>query len=297
MKRDTFESYHPLNNFLYFAFVIGFSMTLNHPFTQMISLLTAMSYAIQCEGRKAVLFTLKFCLPMVLLTAFINPAFSHEGVTRLFYFPTGNPLTLESIFYGFSAGVMLATVLLWFGNFNRVITSDKFVYLFGRIIPALSLVLSMTLRFIPKFKIQMKAVVDAQRCIGRDISNGSLWSRAKTGAAVLSIMITWALENAIETADSMKSRGYGLKGRTAFSIYRFDERDKTMMLWIGFCGIYLLCGSMAMAFAFRCFPSIRWAKLNPMTISFYVVYLLLCITPTTLNILEERKWNAIHSKM
>ncbi len=296
MRYDSFQTYHPLNNFLYFTLVIGFSMMLNHPIAQITALLSAIIYAVQCEGKKAVLFTLKYCLPMVLLTAFINPAFSHEGVTRLLYFPTGNPLTLESILYGFSSGVMLATVLLWFVNFNRVITSDKFVYLFGRIIPALSLVLSMTLRFIPKFQTQMKTVVEAQRCIGRDIHSGSLWSRIKTAITVLSIMITWVLENAIETADSMKSRGYGLKGRTAFSIYCFDERDKNMMIWLGFCGFYLLCGSMALAFAFRYFPSIRWAKLNPMTISFYVVYLLLCMTPTTLNKLEERKWNAIHSK-
>ena len=296
-RNDVFQGYHPLNNFLYFTLLISFSMMLNHPLAQAISLLTAMLYAIQCEGRTAVQFMLKCCLPMVLLTAFINPAFSHEGVTRLLYFPTGNPLTLESILYGFSAGIMLTTVLLWFVNFNRVLTSDKFVYLFGRIIPALSLVLSMTLRFVPKFKTQMKTVVDAQCCIGRDIHSGSLWNRTKTAVTVLSIMITWSLENAIETADSMKSRGYGLKGRTAFSIYRFDERDKTMMLWLLFCGFYLLCGSMALAFGFRYFPSIRWAPLNPMTMSFYVLYLLLGATPSILNQLEERKWNAIHSEM
>ena len=294
---DVFQSYHPLNNFLFFTLMIGFSMMLNHPLAQMISLFSALFYAIHCEGRKAVLFSLKICLPMVLLTAFINPAFSHEGVTRLLYFPTGNPLTLESILYGFSAGLMLATVLLWFVNFNRVITSDKFVYLFGRIIPALSLVLSMTLRFIPKFKAQMKTIVDVQRCVGRDIHSGSLWSRMKTAITILSILITWALENAIETADSMKSRGYGLKGRTAFSIYRFDERDQVMMIWLLFCGFYLICGNLALAFAFRYFPSIRWAEQNPISFSFYVLYLLLAMTPTILNQLEERKWNAIHSKM
>lgn len=294
---DSFQGYHPMNNFLFFTLVIGFSMVLNHPIAQIISLVSALLYVIRCEGRKSVQLSLKFCLPIILLTAFINPAFSHEGVTRLLYFPTGNPLTLESILYGLSAGIMLATVLLWFVNFNRVMTSDKFVYLFGRIIPALSLILSMTLRFIPKFKTQMKTVIDAQRCIGRDIYSGSLWSRMKTAITIFSILITWALENAIETADSMKSRGYGLQGRTAFSIYRFDERDQAMMLWLLFCGFYLICGNLALAFAFRYFPSIRWAELNPLSMSFYVVYFLLSMTPTILNQLEERKWNAIHSKM
>ena len=295
--QDRFAKYHPLVNFLYFTLVIGFSMALNHPLAQGISVICAIVYAVQTEGKKAVLFSLKWCLPMVLLTAFINPAFSHEGVTVLLYLPTGNPLTLESILYGLSSGVMIATVMLWFLNFNRVITSDKFIYLFGRIIPALSLVLSMTLRFIPKFKAQLQLVIDAQKSIGRDLSEGSLWQRMKIAVTVLSIMVTWALENAIETADSMKSRGYGLKGRTAFSIYRFDDRDKLALLYLGFCGLYLLAGSMVSAFGFRYFPSIRYIGLNAVTLSFQFVYLILCLMPVALNGAEERKWKAIHSKM
>ena len=294
---DRFSKYHPIVNFLYFTLVIGFSMALSHPLAQGISLVCALIYAVQTEGTKAALFSLKWCLPMFLLTAFINPAFSHEGMTTLMYFPSGNPLTLESLLYGLSAGTMLATVLLWFKNFNRVITSDKFIYLFGRIIPAMSLVLSMTLRFIPKFKAQLQAVTDAQKSIGRDISEGSLWQRTKIAITVLSIMVTWALENAIETADSMKSRGYGLKGRTAFSIYRFDDRDKMALLFLGFCGLYLLSGTMADAFGFLYFPRLRYVGINVVTMSFQFVYLSLCMMPVVLNWAEERKWKAIHSKM
>ncbi len=295
--RDRFAAYHPLVNFFYFALVLGFSMALNHPISQAVSLLCALFYALQTEGKKAVAFTLRWCLPILLLTAFLNPAFSHEGVTTLYYLPTGNPLTLESILYGLSAGAMIATVMLWFASFNRVITSDKFIYLFGRIIPALSLVLSMTLRFIPKFKQQLSVTVDAQKSIGRDVSNGSLWQRTKTAVTILSIMVTWALENAIETADSMKSRGYGLKGRTAFSIYRFDERDRLALLFLGFCALYLLCGALVSAFGFRYFPSIRCVTLTPMTLSFQFVYFALCIMPVVLNGIEDRQWKAMHSNM
>ena len=297
MGRDGFQKYHPLVNFLYFALVIGFSMVLNHPLAQGISLLCAVIYAVQTEGKKAVLFTFRWCLPIMLLTAFMNPAFSHEGITVLLYFPTGNPLTLESILYGLSSGVMIATVMLWFLNFNRVVTSDKFIYLFGRVIPSLSLVLSMTLRFIPKFKAQMNAVVDAQKSIDRDVSAGSLWRRTKIAITVLSIMVTWSLENAIETADSMKSRGYGLKGRTAFSIYRFDDRDKMALLYLGFCGFYLLSGMIVSAFGFRYFPSIRYTEANPVTLSFQFVYFILSLMPVVLNWAEDNKWKAIHSKM
>ncbi len=57
---------------------------------------------------------------------------------------------------------------------------------------------------------------------------GNLFRRIRYGLNILSILITWALENAIETSDSMKSRGYGLPERTAFSIYRFTNRDKIL---------------------------------------------------------------------
>ena len=295
--QDRFAKYHPLVNFLYFSMVIGFSVVLTHPLAQGISLVCAILYGVQIEGKKAVLFTLRWCLSLMLLTAFVNPAFSHEGVTTLLYFPTGNPLTLESILYGISAGVMIATVMLWFANFSRVITSDKFIYLFGRVIPALSLVLSMTLRFVPKFKAQLQLTLDAQKSIGRDLSQGSLWHRTKIAVTVLSIMITWALENAIETADSMKSRGYGLKGRTAFSIYRFEERDKLALVFLGFCGFCLFSGSMIDAFGFLYFPRLRYVGINTVTLAFEFVYFALCIMPVVLNGAEERKWKAIHSKM
>ena len=295
--KDSFYNYHPTVNLLYFTLTIAFSMLLTHPVAQIIALACAITYAVSVEGKKSVMFLLKFCLPMVLLTAFINPAFNHEGATILYYFSSGNPLTLESILYGVGAGAMLVTVLLWFSAFSRVMTSDKFIYLFGKVIPALSLVLSMSLRFVPKFKKQTEVVVEAQRCIGRDISTGSLWQRFKTAVVILSIMITWALENAIETADSMKSRGYGLKGRTAFSIYRMDDRDKYALIWLGFCGLFLTAGVMLSAFGFRYFPSIRYAALDMTTIPFYAVYFGLCITPVVLNFTEERKWKTIYSKM
>lgn len=297
MMRDFFSEYHPFDNLIYFVLVIGFSLVLNHPLAQGIALLCACTYAISINGKKSVFFLLKYCLPMVLLTAFINPAFNHEGTTILFYFANGNPLTLESILYGISAGVSLVTVLLWFASFNRVMTTDKFIYLFGKVIPSLSLLLSMSLRFVPKFRLQMLSVSDAQKSIGRDVSSGSLLKRTKTAILILSITITWALENAIETADSMKSRGYGLKGRTAFSIYRFDERDRDMLIFLSFCGLFLLSGNISGVFAFRYFPNIRYAAADAVSLPFYLAYAALCITPVMLNMKEERKWKISASKM
>lgn len=297
MHRDTFSSYHPIINFIYFGMVLVFTMFLMHPVSLLISLSCALMYAIYLNGRKAVGFSLRIMLPMMLIAAIINPAFNHKGVTILAYLPSGNPLTLESILYGLAAAAMLASVITWFSCYNTVMTSDKFVYLFGRIIPALSLVLSMTLRFVPKFKAQLRVVSEAQRCIGRDVSQGSLPRRMKNAIAVLSIMVTWSLENAIETADSMKSRGYGLPGRTAFSIYRFDARDKTALLWLCFCGLYIVAGWLAGGLRWQYSPVLEGEILGIFPISFQAAYLALCLTPVILDRMEDRKWKHLQSKI
>ena len=192
---------------------------------------------------------------------------------------------------------MIAAVVAWFSCYTVVMTSDKFVYLFGRVIPVLSLVLSMTLRFVPRFRAQLQTISEAQRGIGRDVSGGPLLRRTRNAITVFSIMVTWALENAIETADSMKSRGYGLPGRTAFSIYRFDGRDKAALLWLGFCGAYLLSGWAAGGFYWRYYPTLRGAAATALSVSFQLVYLLLCLTPVILDRWEEKTWKNIRSEI
>lgn len=295
--RDAFSNYHPLVNFLYFAFIFVFSMVFMHPVCLVVSLVSAFIYSISLKGKKAVKFNFIFLLPMMLITAIINPAFNHEGVTILTYLHTGNPLTLESIAYGVAASAMLSAVVCWFSCYNEIMTSDKFVYIFGRIIPSLSLVLSMSLRFIPKFKEQIKVVSNAQRCIGRDVSNGGILERARHGITILSIMVTWAMENAIETADSMKSRGYGLTGRTAFSIYSFDKRDKKAFITILILGSYVMLGGIIGGLKWRYFPSMKGIPLNVFSVSLWLAYITLCLMPVIIDRKEEHQWKVTQSKI
>ena len=294
---DSFSGYHPFVNLLYFMLVIGFAMFFIHPVCLVISLLCAFSYSIYLNGKKALKFALIFMLPMLILTAVLNPLFNHQGGTILGYFPNGNPLTLESILYGIAAAVMLITVISWFSCFNAIMTSDKFVYLFGRVIPALSLILSMSLRLVPRFREQFKVISDAQRCVGRDFSGGSLSQKIKHGLKILSILVTWALENAIETADSMKNRGYGLPGRTAFSIYRFCNRDAYALLYMLVCATIIMAGAVTGVYHFRYFPTIRGEWTGASTVTVFAAYFALGTFPIIINIKEGLSWKYIESKI
>lgn len=289
---NEFKTYHPIVNFTYFLFVIGFSCFFMHPFCLGISLVSGLIYSVMLKGRKQARKNLIYMLFVVLTMTLINPLFNHQGVTVLGYFPSGNPFTLESVVYGLSAGIMLLCIILHFSCYNEVMTSDKFIYLFGKIIPSLSLVLSMTLRFVPRFISQLKVVINSQKCMGRDIAQGGIIKRAKSALTILSGIVTWALENAVDTADSMKARGYGIPGRTAFSIYTFDKRDKMAFFCIVSLGVYTLVGYILGAMHFSYFPYIGMAEVSIYNISVILAYLFLCICPIIIEIKEVRKWKA-----
>ncbi len=293
--KDAFSQMHPIVNFIFFAFVIGFSMFIMNPACLLISLVCALFNVLYLNGKKAVRLSVLYLLPTIIIIAIVNPVFNHDGVTMLAYFPWDNPLTLESIIYGIATAVLLSSIVLWFSCFNEVMTSDKFIYLFGRIIPSLSLVLSMALRFVPRFIFQFNVIRNSQKCIGRDISDGKLLQRLKNAAKIISIMISWALENAIETADSMKSRGHGLKGRTAFSIYRFSKRDAAVLSLIMTSGVILIIMSVLDVAKFRYFPSVKGNVISAPAIIYYALYFSLMIMPLAINVWEGIKWKRLRS--
>ena len=292
--RDSFDRCHPAVNFLYFALVLGFTMFLMHPVSLAVSIVSAAVYAVQLNGAGAVKRSMKCLLPMALLAAVVNPAFNHAGVTFIMYLPGGNPLTLESILYGLAASGMLLAALLWFSCVTAVLTPDIFVYLFGRIAPALGLVLSMTVRFVPRFAARFREARAARRCLAPAGQEG-LIARLRELAAVLSAMVSWSMENAMDTADSMKSRGWGLPGRTAYTVYRLTDRDRGLLLWLGLAGVFLLSCAASGAMDWRYYPTVRGSLTGVLPVSGQIVYLALCLTPVILNGWEAVQWKRLHS--
>ncbi len=292
-----FKTYHPIVNFTYFVFVIGFSGFFMHPVCLLISLVSGFIYSVMLKGAKQVKTNLIYILPMMIFMALINPLFNHAGVNVILYLPSGNPVTLEACVYGVCAALMIASVILHFSCYNEIMTSDKFIYLFGKIIPGLSVIISMTLRFVPKFISQFKAVISARKCMGRDVTNGGILKRLKSGLSVLSSVTTWAFENAIETADSMKARGYGILKRTSFSIFKFDKRDKKALIFILILGMYTLFGKLMGEMNFTYFPSMQGQEASVFGVSVFLAQLLLFMFPVMIEAWEVKKWKLLKSKI
>ncbi len=292
--KDSFSNRHPLVPFAFFSAAILLTMFQMQPVCLGISFLCALLNAWYLGGKKTVWFTVKFVFPMMLLVAAVNPLFNHRGATVLWYLPWDNPLTLESLFFGAASAVLIGAVALWFSAVNKVITSDKVVYLFGRIAPALSLVLAIALRFLPRFIAQFKLVKAAQSQLFSQKRKAPL-QHIQDSLRVFSVMVNWSMENAIDTADSMKSRGYGLKGRTAFSPFRFRRRDAVLLTAV----LLLTASAVALAFfggvSFRYFPSVKGNIADGFAVLYYSVNAALLLTPLLINIGEGIQWKRLQS--
>lgn len=217
-----FDSLHPAVAMLYFVLVLVLTLSCMHPALALFSFLGALLFSWKLRGGKAVAGTLKFVLPMMALIAAANPLFNHRGVTMLFML-FDQWITLEAVCYGLVSACQLAAVVMWFTCYQEIMTSDKFLFLFGQAAPAASLLITLTLRLIPQLKQQLKQISQTQEMLKGKPKR--LTEKIHTAIRNLSILLTWSMENAVETADSMKARGFGTKRRTTFHLFRFDSRD------------------------------------------------------------------------
>ncbi len=289
MRQDAFSKCHPLTNFVYFLGAIGFAVVIQHPMYLTASCLGAAVYYLLLKGRRGLPMILGL-IPVFLVFSAVNPLFNTYG-ERVLFTIFGRPYTLEALYYGIAIAGMLVATVLWFGCYSAVLTSDKFVCLFGSLIPALSLLLVMVLRMIPNLTRRARQILDARKSIGKGAGEAA-GNREKLAASMnmLSALTDWALEGSIITADSMRSRGYGCARRTSFQLYRMTVLDGALLA----ATVLLALGVLAAGGTQASYTPVL--SIAPLTWGFgaYCVYLLI---PPVLHIKEAIQWRISLSRI
>ncbi len=296
-NRDTFSGYNPIINFVFFIGAVIFGMFFIHPGFLLCSFILAFAYYITVNGVKGFKLLSGMIVLFIVLSA-ISPLFNTYGDHVLFTYFGGRHYTLEALYYGMAISAMFVTVITWFASYNSVMTSDKFLYIFGRTAPSVSLVLSMIMRLIPGFKRKVDQIASARKCVGKAGEFGTKKERIRNGMTIVSTLTTWALEGGIITADSMRSRGYGSGRRSSFAVYRFDSRDILLLIVmiilmteITFCGIM---GGAGVTYT----PTLYITGAdNIYTIAGMAGYFVFLAIPTTLNITEAITWHILKSRI
>lgn len=310
-----FKGYHPLVNVLFFISIIAFGMLLRHPVYLVISFISSTAYYLKLSGKDGRKTVFCFLLPMLLFVVIINSFFNHYGVTTLFILPSGNNFTFEALVMGIVSGITVVSVIQWFFCCNEVVTEDKFMHIFGRILPKGALVVSMILRFVPLYRRRYKEISQARKCIGLN-GTDSFICKMKNTFKNIGILVSWSFENAIETADSMKARGYGLKGRTYYSRFQWQTGDTLALILLVLFDALIIFGlvSNSAYCIYNPYVIINQPSeigttyiinelnltINPfgfLSIISLIAFTLLCFLPLTIDLKEDIKWHRLQSKI
>ena len=281
-----FELCHPAVNLIYFASVIYGMFCFKHPIFLFVSLASAISYSIKRNKMKAVVFD----VVLLLLTgvfALYYSTYNHFGITVIEKNFIGNSITLESLVYGAVTGLTVAGAMIWFSCVYSVFTTDKVVYLFGKASSKLSLFFSILLRMVPRIKNEAKKINTAQQGIGKGINQGNVFARIRNCIRIFSMLITWTTDSLSLVSQSMQSRGSLLRGRKAFSIYRFDNRDRAYVVAMFASITVTLMGAMLNQTDIVYDPKIIVTPITAMSFVFYFGYAVLCLMPLALELYTE----------
>ena len=223
-----FASFHPLVTFAWFACAIVLVVVAAHPMWAGMALAASAACCLMIRGRGGWKLIAGMAAAFVVLS-FANGLFNARGSTVLFSW-LGRPYTLEALCYGMQTAAMFVCMMLLFGSFDRVMTTDRITYLFGKRASSITLVLTMAMRSVPRYVRQAKEFDRARSGIGEGASGGTIEQRIRSGLSILGALVTWALESGITTADSMRSRGYGVAPmRTRIMCFRFNVRDACLL--------------------------------------------------------------------
>ena len=214
----------------------------------------------------------------------------HFGVTNLARTPIGNSITVESLTCGIIVGIKVAAILVWLSCVMCVFTADKVVFLLGRVFPKAAMMLAVALRAVPVAGDRARKIAVAQSGIGRGPGQGSILRRIENALRRASILVSWSIERFVEMSDSMRSRGAALRGRTAYSLYRFDNRDRALVVilvaLITVCAASTALGQTQMLFS----PVIVVPKATSVSIAAYAAFFVLCLLPLALQVAGEASY-------
>ena len=104
------------------------------------------------------------------------------------------------------------------------------------------------------------------------------------------MLITWIISALALESDSMRSRGSLLWGRTAFSIYHFDNRDRAFVIGLFACITLTVMGVILGASKMWYNPRIIWRPLNGIGVVTAIGYLALCMMPMGLELWTEYRF-------
>lgn len=229
--KSHFNAFHPAITFSYYMGSIALIMLFIHPIFLIAGLLIILGIHIFHDRCKSLQRWLFFMIITGILLFVMNPIFNERGRHVLLEW-MGHRVTLEATIYGGMSALSIIGVMMLFVSYNEVMTPNKLLFLFSKLLPQFAILLMLTLRFIPLMRRRLTEISDVQKSKGISILHGTWKERIKKGMLYIQVLLTYSLEEAIQTADSMKARGYGQTNRSTYEYFRFKKSDIIALVYL-----------------------------------------------------------------
>ncbi len=284
---------HPAIYVIYYLLLIILAFLYNDPY-YLISFLALISVLIMLQGiTREVVQIIKFFIPMSLLIIIINPLTSHEGTTRI-YIMGSYFITLEALVYGIIMSLSLLIILLVFASYNRSVSYQEMLYLFSKRFPHISMIIVMALRFIPLLSYRLTEVNKVHQFDEKNENQeekGSKIERIKKTAKMMSVVVSWSLEESMLTAKSMKARGYGVKERTSYLSYNYRRIDYLFLLLIFATCLVCVIGLAQGYGRINIYPTLSFSIHENILNMYYLLFLILLLPLIYLEFKEKLAWH------
>ncbi len=291
MYKDEFSRLHAFTIFFYYLCFFASTALTMHPYCIAAALIGVFCYAAKLSGTRFIKKSWRFLLPGI-AAALINVLFNHRGITPVFSLPGGNKVTAEALAYGAAAAFMLIALCIGFYCFSKVFTSERLTELFARHFPVFTVILMMILRFVPLFVRRFRQINEAQTALGKGAFRGNIFRRFKNLAAIFTVLTGMSLEEAITTADSMKSRGYGIDGRRCYTGKRFSTADAVLTAFSAVCAAAAIYGAVSGKLDCVYYPRMTLPAFGAELVLSAAGFTLLAFLPLVYDFLEEIRWRS-----
>ncbi len=279
-----FAMSHPAVPALYMVLTLGLTMFSMQPVLIALSLAGGLAYGFATRGAARTLGALRWQLPVILIIALVNPLFSASGSTELFRIGM-RAVYLESMVYGLCMGGLFVASVLWFEAAASMLEYDKVLALLGNAAPVIALMISMCMRLIPQFLRRGRTVLAVQDAI--DVPGRAPADPARSRLRASSVLMGWGMEDSLERADAMRSRGWGAATRrTTYARYRLGRSDVAALVGLALFGAAAVAAAWAATTQYSFYPQLS----VPAPWPGYIVYAAWMVLPCVLHAIDEKRF-------
>ena len=249
-----------------------------------LSLAGGLAYGFATRGAARTLGALRWQLPVILIIAVLNPLFSASGSTELFRIGM-RAVYLESMVYGLCMGGLFVASVLWFEAAASMLSYDKVLALLGNTAPVIALMISMCMRLIPQFLRRGRTVLAVQDAI--DVPGRASADPVRSRLRASSVLMGWGMEDSLERADAMRSRGWGAAARrTTYARYRLRRSDVAALVGLALFGAATVAVAWTATTQYSFYPQLS----VPAPWPGYVVYAVWMVLPCVLCAIDEKRF-------